>query len=79
MALCWIRIPATEENLDVISMKSQTILSSKGVFFTFVESWPIIGDVYANLLKTEFVFWARRNKVIKNFYFMQDKMELLLT
>ena len=46
-------------------------LSSKGIFLTFIESPTIIGDVYAELLQTEFFPWARRKRIINKIYFIQ--------
>ena len=56
---------------NIISTKIQTILSSKGIFLTFIWSPTTTDDVYTNLLETKF-FLGLDEIVIKSFYFMRD-------
>ena len=46
-------------------------LTSKGIFLSFIDSSAVISSVYLNILKREFFPWARKRKVVNNFYFMQ--------
>ena len=60
------------KSLHPVKVTAYAILSSKDMFLTFIESPTTTDDVYAELLQTECFPWARRKRIIKKIYFMQD-------
>jgi len=46
-------------------------ISVKGIYLEFFES-PITGDSYQQLLETKFFPYAKKNGLVKHFYFVQD-------
>ena len=57
---------------NVISAETQTILSRKSMFLTFIERRTTTGDVYANLLLTVFSLGSTKKSYHKFLLHMQD-------